>query len=363
MISFSPSEEQALIVDTLKRFAKDRLRSIFREADENGELPADLLNKGWELGLVGSSIPEQYGGFGEFSAVTGALALEELAWGDLASALALSAPASFAFAVLAAGTEAQREALLPQFSEERFVNATSALIEPRLQFNPRKLQTTATRDGDGYVLNGVKSYVPLASSAEHFLIYAAEDGQTQAFIVPAKTAGLSVGEREKLMGVRALEVARVTLDNVNVAADAKLGGESGIDFGRVYARSQVALAALAIGVARGAYEYALDYARNRQTFGEAIGQRQSIAFMLAEMLVEIDGARLMVWEAAWKLDNNQDVTRDALMAKHNADKTVLMVCDRALQILGGHGYIREFPVELWLRNARGFTTFDGLAMV
>ena len=363
MISFSPTEEQTLLVDTLKRYAKDRLKPAFRDADEDGELPADLLNKGWALGLVGSLIPETYGGFGELSAVTGALALEELGWGDLATALALCAPASFALPILLAGTETQKEQLLPQFSEETFPATTAALLEPTLRFNPRVLQTTATRDGDGYTLNGIKAFVPLASRAEHILVYANENGATQAFLVPANAAGVSLGEREKLLGVRALELGRVALDHVNVGLEAKLGGENGINFDLLHARSQVALAALAVGVARSAYEYALDYARNRQTFGEAIGQRQSIAFMLAEMLVEIDGLRLMTWEAAWMLDHDQPATRAALLVKYTADKTVLMVCDRAVQILGGHGYIREFPVELWLRNARGFSTFDGLAIV
>ncbi|HYF65244.1 MAG TPA: acyl-CoA dehydrogenase family protein [Herpetosiphonaceae bacterium] len=363
MISFSPTEEQALIVDTLKRYAKDKLRPAFRDADEDGELPADLLSKGWELGLVGASIPEAYGGFGELSAVTGALALEELGAGDLAAALALQAPATFALPVLVAGSEEQKQEYLPQFSEESLPKYTAALLEPTLRFNPRALKTTARHDGDGYVLNGVKAYVPLLSRAEHVLVYAAEDGATQAFIVPTAAAGVTLGEREKLMGVRALELGRLTLDNVKVGAEARLGGAAGINFDLLYARSQVALAALAVGVARTAYEYALDYARNRQAFGEAIGQRQSIAFMLAEMLVEIDGTRLMAWEAAAKLDSGDDVIRAALLAKHAADKTVLMVCDRAVQILGGHGYIREFPVELWLRNARGFATFDGLAIV
>lgn len=363
MISFSPTEEQTLIVDTLKRYAKDRLRKSFRDADEDGELPADLLAKGWELGLVGSSIPEAYGGFGELSAVSGALALEELGWGDLAAAFALEAPATFALPILVAGTEAQKQQLLPQFSDEAYPRATAALLEPGIKFNPRRLQTTAQPDENGYVINGTKAYVPLASQAEHFLVYANEAGKTQAFIVPATSAGVAVGEREKLLGVRALDLGRLTLNNVAVGPEARLGGTDGINFDLLYARSQVALTGLAVGVARGAYEYALDYARNRQAFGEAIGQRQSIAFMLAEMLVEIDGTRLMAWEAAWKLDQGEDALHAALLAKRTADKTVLMVCDRAVQILGGHGYIREFPVELWLRNARGFPMFEGLAIV
>jgi alkylation response protein AidB-like acyl-CoA dehydrogenase len=148
-----------------------------------------------------------------------------------------------------------------------------------------------------------------------------------------------------------------------VPASRRLGGAGGADLGALRPASQVAWAAMAVGVARAACEYALEYARQRQAFGEAIAQRQSIAFMLAEMATEVEAARLLVWEAAWRLDRGQDAAEAAYLARILADDAALMVADRAVQVLGGHGYIRDHPVELWLRNARGFAVLDGLAMV
>ncbi len=165
------------------------------------------------------------------------------------------------------------------------------------------------------------------------------------------------------MGVGALPLYRVELNAVRVPAANRLGGEQGIDFGLLLNHSRVALGAAAVGVARAGYEYAREYAKQRVQFGEPIAHRQSIAFMLAEMAIDVEAARLLVWEAAWKLDQGQDATREITVMKQYVDRIVLDTADRAVQALGGYGYIREYPVELWLRNARGFAHFDGLAMI
>jgi alkylation response protein AidB-like acyl-CoA dehydrogenase len=363
MLSFELSEEQQMLVDAVKRYAERDLRKTLREADESGHLPESHFRAGWDLGLIPSNIGEEYGGFGEHSALTGALFAEELAWGDLSAAMALLAPNLVVVPALEYGTEAQQQSLLPQFCEMTFFPATAALIEPRLTFDPHQLITTAVRQDGHYVLNGKKAYVPLAESANQILVYANEAGQTQAFIVNRDTPGLQIGPREKLMGLKALPTYQLTLHDCQINADCKLGGEAGIDFPRLMNYSYVALGAMAVGVARASYEYALQYAKEREAFGEPIASRQAIAFMLAEMAIEIDATRLMVWEAAWLLDQGRDANREAALLKHYADNMVLTVTDNGLQILGGHGYIREHPVELWLRNGRGFATFDGLAMV
>ncbi len=232
-----------------------------------------------------------------------------------------------------------------------------------MKFDPYKLKTTAVRDGNDYVLNGTKTAVPLAETAELILVYANEDGKTQAFLVPADAAGLSIDKKAKLMGIKGLPTFMVTLANCRVPAENKLGGEEGINFGLILNHSRIALGAAAVGVARAGYEYALDYAKQRVQFGEPIAHKQSIAFMLADMATDIDEARLLVWEAAWQMDQGKDITRDAALMKQRVDDIVVLVADRALQVLGGYGYIREYPVELWLRNARGFASFDGLAIV
>ena len=363
MLDFRPDEEQKMLTDTISRFARERVRKEYRDAEEEGAIGEALLRAGWEIGLLPTALPEAYGGFGDYSAVTGALALEEFAWGDLAVTLHVMTPNLVAIPVMLCGTEEQKATWLPQFCEEAPPKVTAALTEPVVQFNAHKLKTTAVRDGDSYVLTGSKTFVPLADEAELILVYAAEEGQTQAFLVPAGTAGLAIDKRDKLMGVRALSTNLVRLKDVRVPAANKLGGEAGIDFDLLLNHSRVALGAAAVGVARAGFEYARDYAKQRVQFGEPIAHRQSIAFMLADMATEVDEARLLVWEAAWLLDQGRQATREVTIMKQHVDRVVMQVADRAVQILGGYGYIREYPVELWLRNARGFATFDGLAMI
>jgi acyl-CoA dehydrogenase len=363
MINFELEQEQKMLTDAIGRLAQEKMRKVFRDADEEGAMPQDVVQAGWEIGLLPTSIPEAYGGFGDYSVMTGVLALEAFAWGDLAATLAIMAPNLVAVPLMLAGTEAQKEAHLPLFCEEAPPPVTAALTEPVIQFDPRKLATTAVLDGDDYILNGKKCFVPLAADAETFLVYANEGGQTQAFFVPRGVEGFTVGEREKLMGVRALPTYQIKLENVRIPAVNKLGGDAGIDFSLILNHSRVALGATAVGMAKAAFEYARDYAKERVQFGEPIAHRQSIAFMLAEMAMDIDSARLLVWEAAWQMDQGNDATQAAAVMKYYVDDIVLTVCDRALQTLGGYGYIREYPVELWLRNARAFTTFDGMAMV
>jgi alkylation response protein AidB-like acyl-CoA dehydrogenase len=225
------------------------------------------------------------------------------------------------------------------------------------------LQTTARKRNGDFVLSGLKCNVPFAAEADWMLVYAALEGRTEGFLVKKGTAGMRVGERERNMGLHALPLYEVELRDCAVPAAQRLGGEQGADVSGVIDASRVAWAALAVGLARAAYEYALDYAKTRQAFGEAIAQRQSIAFMLAEMATEVEAARLLAWEAAWLIDQGRDASRAAYLARNLADDMALMVADRAVQVLGGHGYIRDFPVELWLRNARGFAVLEGLAVV
>jgi len=363
MYSFEPSDEQQMLIDATRKYATSELRKHARESDERGDFPTEVVGGGWQLGLLPASIPEQYGGFGERSAVTSALAAEELAWGDLSGALALSAPNLVALPVLLCGNEEQKAELLPQFCTDTYVPGSAALIEPRYDFDCQSLGTTARQADGSFVLNGMKCNVPYAAEAEWMMVYASLEGRSEGFLIRKGTAGVLVGAREQNMGMKALPLYPVELRNCKVPSAQRLGGEGGCDFGLIRNSSRMALAAMAVGLARAAYEYALEYAKNRKAFGEAIAQRQSIAFMLAEMLMDIEAARLMTWEAAWHLDEKQDATRSAYLARNFADDTALMAADRAVQILGGHGYIRDYPVEMWLRNSRGFAMMEGLAIL
>jgi acyl-CoA dehydrogenase len=375
MVSFELSPEQSLLRETVAAFATEQMRPAARDADERGEMPQGVVDKAWELGLVASEIPESYGGFGDArSALTGAIVLEELGYGDLSIAMHILTPRLLLYPLIDHGTEDQKKRLLPTFTAGAFRAATAAVVEPSMTFDLSALATTASPEDAGWVLRGRKVFVPLAEASETLLLYARRTDRpmatsplegyrsVEAFLVERGAAGLEIGPAEKNMGLKALRTHELTLDDLRVDRSARLGAEAGIDFARLMNRSRVALAALAVGVARAAYDHAREYAKERKAFGVAIAQKQAIAFMLAEMAIEIDATRLLVWEAAWKLDRGEDALREAYLAKHYAASMALKVCDNAVQVLGGHGYIRDHPVELWLRNARGFAAFEGMAI-
>lgn len=365
MYSFEPSEEQQMLIGVIQGYAKDALRPAAHDAEEEGELPMDLVERGWgEIGILQASVPGDYGGFGDRSAVTGVLAAEELAWGDLALSLGLMTPNLFVVPILLVGTEEQKKTYIPPVIEGDWQPYTAALMEPTFDFDPMDLGTKAVEDGGEYVLNGDKAYVPFADQAKAVIVYANLDGQTQGFIVPAETKGLVVGERQKLLGINALPVFSVKLDNLRIPKDNRLGGPDGHEFAPILDASRVAQASMALGVSRAAYEYSMEYAKDRDVFGVKVAQKQAIAFMLAEMATEIESIRLLTWEAAWMLDNDiEDASKQAYLAQFGAAEMAMMVTDRAVQILGGHGYIREHPVELWMRNGRGFSTFAGIGLI
>ncbi len=363
MLDFTLDQEQEMLERTIRRFGEERVRPVFRDNEESGQISPSLRRAGWEIGVLPTGLPEEYGGFGDYSALTGAIATESFAWGDLATTFSIMTPNLVAVPLMLCGSEAQKEARLPRFCELEPPRVTAAFQEPAIRFDPRAMSTRACREDDHYIIEGVKSSVPLAADARELLVYAGEEGQIQAFFVPADAAGLTIEDRERLLGLGALDSYRVRLDGVRVPLEDRLGAATGLDFDVILNHSRLALGAAATGVARAAYEFALGYAKERVQFGEPIAHRQSIAFMLAEMAIDVESMRLLVWEAAWKMDQGAAVTREAVVMKHYVDSRVLLTADRAVQVLGGYGYMREFPVELWLRNARGFAHFDGLAII
>jgi acyl-CoA dehydrogenase len=369
MISFDLSDEQKMVRDTVAAFALEQVRPAARAADESGAIPPELLAKGWELGLVRGSLPEAVGGYGDPRvAVTGAIVAEELAYGDLSYALHALAPRLLAYPLIEMGTDAQRSRYLPPLAGDNFVAATAALMEPVFDFDPAAMRTTAEPTFGDYVINGAKCYVPLASESEMILTYAARRavsgvGGVDGFLVPRDLPGVTISGREKNMGLKGLATFELTFDQCRVPAENRLGGEQGINFARLISQSRVAMAAMAVGVARAAFDYACDYARERKAFGVPIAAKQAIAFMLAEMAIEVDAMRLLAWEAASWLDKGRDALKESYQARNYAAAAALMVTDNAVQILGGHGYIREHPVEMWLRNARAFGVIEGLAVV
>lgn len=364
MYSFLPNEEQQMLQDVARKFAVNDVRPAAHEAEEGRAIPDELIRKGWALGMLQAAMPEAQGGLGERSALTSALALEELAYGDLAVALGVALPGVFALPIAAMGTEEQKAKYLGGVAEGDWAPYTAAFIEQAFDFDPEAMATTAIMEDGKYILSGEKRWVPYGDKAKLMLVYANLDGQTQAFIVESGTAGITMGEREKLMGINALPLYRMHFDRVQVPVANRLGGEGGHAFGPLLAAMRIANSALAIGLSRAALDYSIEYAKDREVLGSKVAQKQSIAFMMAEMATEIEAMRLLTWEAAWQLDNGLDeAEHTAYLAASGAADMAMMVTDRGVQILGGHGYIREHPVELWMRNGRGFAVFTGLAIL
>jgi alkylation response protein AidB-like acyl-CoA dehydrogenase len=364
MIAFGPSEEQELIRQTVHEFAESEMRELARPCDEKRELPDAFLQKSWELGLVAGAIPESFGGGGiGRSPVTNALVLEELAWGDVPLASAAMAPALFVQPLLDFGTDEQKAEYLPLFTKSSFHAASLALLEPCFSFEVTNLRTLAEPKGSGWSLTGKKRLVPLAASASHFLVVArgARDGVAglEAFIVPRDAKGLTIAKApERTLGFQCVPRHSLELDRVEVSAKARLGGDRGIDGARLLASLRTGSAALGLGLARGVYELALPYAKERVAFGQPIAQKQTIAFWLADMQIEINSLRHMVWKAASLLEHGADASRAATLALTYANREVMKIADNGLQIFGGHGYIREYPVEMWYRNARALTVLE-----
>lgn len=359
MIDFSPSEEQQLIIETVQQFARNEIRPRAHECDEAAAVPDAVLSQAHELGLVANAFPEAHGGGGERSAVTGVLITEELAWGDAAIAAAVLSPALCGFPVADFGSEDRQREVLSRLTGASFVPGSLAVAEPRFDNDPFSPKTTAKAEGGGYVLSGEKCFVPWLSGGEHVVVVAQLDGAARALVVERGASGLSV-EREQNMGFQALETVELRLNGVRVAEDALLGEGAVRD---IVTRGRLAVASVAVGVARAAFEVSRDYAKERHAFGVPIASKQAIAFKLADMSIEIDGARLLAWEAASRLDRGEDALREATLAWQQAGRVALQVGDGAVQVLGGHGYIRDYLPEMHLRNARGFAAFEALALV
>jgi alkylation response protein AidB-like acyl-CoA dehydrogenase len=364
VIGFGLSQEQELVRQSLRDFAEQVVRPAARDADEASKLPEEFLSRVHELGLVATQLPAACGGGGEArSPVTNAIILEELAYGDAALALAALAPAAFAFAVADQGTEDQQREHLPPFGEAGFHAASLALVEPGPLFDPARLRTRAERRGGGFTLSGTKSLVPLGDRAGQFLVVAAAEGGRQAFLVPREAAGVSVSAPEKNLGLRALPTATLELRGVELPDSARLGGAAGCDVQRIVDAARTALAAVLTGLSRAALEFCVPYAKERRAFDQAIAQKQAIAFRLADMHIETDCQRWLTWKAASKLEHGLPATREAHHARSYAARHAMWVADQGVQILGGHGFIREHPVELWYRHARTLSVLEGALAV
>jgi alkylation response protein AidB-like acyl-CoA dehydrogenase len=366
LFDLTPDDEQQMLRESVRDFALAKLRPAATEADEACAAPEDLLIQSGELGLTMVGVPEELGGaVSERSAVTTVLMSEALAVGDMGIAVACLAPAAVSTAISLWGDADQQATYLSEFVGENVPAAALAILEPRPLFNPFELKTTARRDGDGFVLSGVKSLVPRAADAELFIVAAElEDSEGPAlFIVEPGGAGLSI-EPEPAMGIRAAATGRLTLENVKLPAGALLGepGRAGT-IAECVQLGRLGWCALAVGTGQAVLDYLIPYVNERKAFGEPISHRQAVAFTVANVAIELDGMRLATYRAASRIDQGLDFAREVAVARRLCAERGMAIGSDGVQMLGGHGYVKEHPVERWYRDLRAAGVMEGALVV
>ncbi|MDN7122169.1 acyl-CoA dehydrogenase family protein [Nocardioides sp. ChNu-153] len=363
LFDLTPTEDEQMLVDVVGEFATEVVRPAAAEADEACRAPEALLKGSLEIGLPILGVPEQLGGISEErSAMAATLVAEALAKGDMGLAVAALAPGAVATALSLWGTDAQQATYLPAFTGDDVPAAALALAEPAVLFDVLRPSTTAVRDGDGFVLTGTKSAVPRGDDAELFVIGAALDGKPALFLVESSTTGLRV-EADPSMGVRAATLSQLHLDEVRVPADALLGAADGTTYTEAVRLSRLAWCALAIGTAQAVLDYVTPYVKEREAFGEPIAHRQSVAFMVANIAIELQSMRLVTYKAASRAAQGEDFTREVALARNLCAAKGMQIGLDGVQLLGGHGFVKEHPVERWYRDLRALGVMEGGVLV
>lgn len=348
VFDLSISDEQQMMRDTLQRFARDVLRPAAAGADHDAVFPDSVRAAALELGLTFYAVPEALGGMAaEQSVVSNVLMAEDLGYGDFSLGAALLGSMGVANALTRWGSQAQQEKYLPAFAEETPPLAAIAVNEAVAGFDPSMLRTRAHASGDGHVLNGEKSLVLLGQHAELLLVAAELDGAPAVFLVEGGSAGLAFQE-DPGMGLKAATTVKLRLENVR----AEKLGDGDFDYQAFLDLGALAWGALAVGTCQAVMDYVVQYANERVAFGEPISHRQSVAFLIADMAIEIDAMRLMVWNAAALAEAGKPFHREAYLARLLCADKCMKIGSDGVQIVGGHGFTKEHPVERWYRDLR-----------
>jgi alkylation response protein AidB-like acyl-CoA dehydrogenase len=363
----TPTEDEQLLVDVVTEFADEVVRPAAAEANEACAAPVGLLEASLEIGLPILGLPETLGGVSEErSAMAGTLVAEALGKGDMGLAVAALAPGSVATAIGLWGTDAQQQTYLPAFTgelnEEKVPAAALALTEPAVLYDVLSPATTAARVGDDYVLDGVKSMVPRGAEAELFIVGAMLDGSPVLFLIESSTHGLTV-EADPSMGVRAAALTTLHLDGVQVPDTAVLGATDGTTYAECVRLSRLAWCALAVGTGQAVLDYVTPYVKEREAFGEPIAHRQSVAFMVADMAIELRAMRLLTYKAAARAAAGKDFSREVALARRLCAEKGMRIGLDGVQLLGGHGFVKEHPVERWYRDLRAVGIAEGVVLV
>ena len=377
-LDFTLTEEQVAIQQLAHDFALHEIRPRAAHFDETEEFPYEIVTRAHKLGLSPAAfIPEEYGG-GGLDNLTQLVLAEELAWGCAGISICIQSMRLAISAIRSSGTEQQKKRWLPEFTNpDKLVLGGLGLTEPDSGSDALAMKTRALRVSDGYVLNGTKQFCTNGGIADFHVIYATTDpargsAGIASFVVPKGTPGLKMGRKEQKLGVRASHTAQVILEDCHIPLDHRLGGdpdEENAGPGALGAlmtleATRPSVAAGAVGIARAAYEYALGYAQERKQFGKPIWQHEAVGFKLADMAMKIDAARLLVWRAGWMATQGRRFERaEGSMAKCFAADVAMEVTTDAIQILGGYGYIKEYPAEKWFRDAKIYQIWEGTAEI
>jgi alkylation response protein AidB-like acyl-CoA dehydrogenase len=363
------TEQQRMIRESARSFAESEIRPRVMELDEASQFPVDIFHAMGELGFLGVIFPEEYGGAG-LSAVEYAIIIEEISRVDPSIGLGVAAHNGLCTShIYGFGSEEVKRRYLPDLTTGK-VMGMWGLTEPGSGSDAGGMRTTAVRDGDHYVLNGSKNFITHASVGETAVVMAVTDrekgtGGISAFALEMGMEGFSVGKKENKLGMRASDTASLILENVRVPAGNLLGaeGEGFKQALKILDSGRVAIAALSVGLAQGAYEAALAYAKERVQFGKTLSEFQATQFKLAEMATRINASRMLTYKAAWMRDTKQDINRAAAYAKLYSSETATWVANEAVQILGGYGFTKDYPVEKFYRDVKLLTIGEGTSEI
>ncbi len=368
-MNFSYTEQQTMIRDSVREFAKKEVLPHYRTWDESQEFPRHIFEKLGEMGLMGMLIPEEYGGAG-MSYDEYIIAIEELA--KVCGSIGLSYAAHNSLCsmhLFSFGNEDQRKKYTPKLASGEFIGAW-ALTEPNTGSDAMRMMCTAKKEGNEWVINGQKTFITHGKTGDVVVVIARTGelldsrGMT-TFIVERGNPGLKAGKKEDKLGMRASETAEVIFENCRVSEDAVLGkeGDGFIQAMKILDGGRISIAALSLGIAKGAFEAAVKYSKEREQFGRPIADKQAIAFKLADMATQIEAAELLIYQSAYLKNNGKKVTKESAIAKYYASEIACKVANEAVQIFGGYGYIKEFPVEKHYRDAKLCTIGEGTSEI
>jgi acyl-CoA dehydrogenase len=367
VVDFTLTDEQKALREMAHDFAEKEMRPVAWEYDKDGTWPEDVLKKAWELGLMNSHIPEEYGGPGA-SYMDGVLIEEEMGWGCSGIGTSLTCNGLATAPIMLGGSEDTKKEFLGRLTEE-YGLASFCLTEPDAGSDVSGMRTTATKQGDKYVINGSKCFITNGGYADFYTVYAKTDKDAghrgiSAFVVPRDDT-VTVDKKEDKMGQRASNTATISFNETEIPAENLLGEENhGFKLAMMTLdRTRPGVAAMAVGIARAAFEYATDYSKERVQFGVPIAMHQAIQFMIADMATEVEAARLMVWKSAVELDQGRRNTLTSSHAKRFAADAAMKITTDAVQVYGGYGFIKDYPVEKLMRDAKIMQLYEGTSQI